>query len=206
MMISYLGLYEDYNWGASDRLYTGRGGDVDYYHSLFAFPELLGIPSGSTVDSAEAGFYCSGNSNYCTSRETQVRKVLVPWVEGSSIYAIETGASCWYYREHNTVAWNTAGCLGDGTDRVATPSFAGTPSPGNWFVASGSGMIADVQSTVDTGVHHGWLLEDDKTVTYSVTWYTGSEYADSAYRPYISVTYTEAVERSWSPFPMVRNI
>jgi hypothetical protein len=200
LMIAYGGLYENLNWGASQNGTAGRGGDIDFYRIILAFPEVLEIPSGSTVSAASVFTYCY---ELLYHNDFALRKVLVPWVEGTANGTSQVGASCWNYAAYDTTAWNTAGCSGDGTDRAATPS-ASQHCALYWNESSGTGMVADVQDSVDTATHRGWLMSGIENTTYTYSRFHLSENATSSLRPKLTVEYT--VGRQSSPFPMVRNI
>jgi len=109
----------DYNYGVATDNLTSR----DHHPTLIKF-DLSSIPSNATIQSAVMSFYtddvgdeiwelyawriASGNSN---------------WVEGTGNGSVVSGASCWNYRQYNTVNWaGSAGCNTAGTDYL-TPEM-----------------------------------------------------------------------------------
>jgi hypothetical protein len=176
----YSGTEDCYIWvNHPDSVYSG--GTIQYIHGsdercsvLTKFTGLSGVTAPVTVSAANIYLYSLGQN-----KDAAVRRVLRNWVDGQATYNIySTGNS-----------WTTAGCLGDGSDRVATASATFTFS-GTGYLDTGN-ISTDVQGIINgTYSNYGWLFEITET---GANW-EGMRHSDSSdgQRPYLTVTYTES--------------
>lgn len=115
------------------------------------------------------------------------------WVEGSSTAALENGACCWGHAVYNTLAWNTAGCGGSGTDYDADAD-----PPTTAFAAYTTGDPVLFTTTLDVAwaqawkaasrVNNGMVIMEPSASNGKAFLAASSEY--SANQPYFEVDYT----------------
>jgi hypothetical protein len=150
--------------------------------------DVSSIPSGSTVTSATLETYQKAN---CGAHTIMCHAILVDWVE--------TEAS-WLNRKSGT-AWNTAGCLGSGTD-VESSSQDTCPSGGgnNW-------LDWDVQDAVARHVsgaltNNGFRILTDGEGGWGGPVAHSSAHTTASQRPKLTVEYT--LPASSASAPMLR--
>jgi hypothetical protein len=106
----------DYNYGARANLINST------VYSMLISANLSGY-SGTAI----SGKF--GLDIYGTSFPVDIawHRILIAWNEGNKdTNTATTGEVTYNSAKHNEVLWNTAGCLGDGTDRQATPEGSAT--------------------------------------------------------------------------------
>jgi hypothetical protein len=75
--------------------------------------DTLPSTTTNTIVSKKIGF---GIATVNLAVPVGIYRLLSSFVAGTASNAVQTGSSCWNWKEYNTVAWNTAGCRGTGTD------------------------------------------------------------------------------------------
>lgn len=161
------------NYGTSANFYLG---DLGTYTGLIKF-DVSSIPAGSTINSVTLYLYRTLSTN--PSLNFDLHKALLAWTEGGATWNLYDG----------TNAWNTAGALGDGTDRSATVS--GTITIGNgfsYYSVSSAGMAADVTAWLSGG-NNGWVIVPPTTTASDYRVCSTSEDVDGQ-RPALVIDYT----------------
>jgi hypothetical protein len=154
----------------------------DHNNCVVWFNGTWGISGPVTVNSATLEIYLEDNGG--TSTQTiSARRVLVSW----------TSAGATWNSRNGTNNWTTAGCLSDGSDRIASASgtSAAIGSAGAYKSISGAGMAADVEDWINGDASNfGWVLEhangtnDSQYATFVTTNGTDGQ------RPRLTVDYT----------------
>lgn len=147
----------------------------------------LSAYSGITVSSAKFGIDIY---DFTSSKTIGWYKVLLSWVEGTSSGAIESGTSCWNYREYNTLSWNTGGCRGAGSDRNATAEGTSDITANN----------SDYPLDLTTATVQDWIDNISNNHGICIDWISGgttpsrfrSSEATLGNKPYFYMEYTSA--------------
>jgi hypothetical protein len=166
------------------------------FRSLIAF-DISSISAGSTINTTTCSLYeFLVNAGNVAVGDGNFHRVLQNWVEAEATWNI--------YSTGNN--WATAGCGGDGTDRVATASATvsldGTASSAfiDW---AGAGMVADVQAWLDgTASNYGWLFECPAKERLSLrarNVFYSSDHTTAGERPKLVIEYTEAAVGTEGP-------
>ena len=154
---------------------TGTGGDNPF---LLRFTGLSNITGPVTVTDAFITINCI--SGVAGTDTVEVKRVLQNWVEAQTSwnnYATST-------------PWGTAGCLLEGTDRVAanscTVSYDGGFNTGDYASTGNSTLISDVQGWIDNpSTNHGLRLVGVAAEAWGLP-----ANATDGNRPFLTVTYT----------------
>lgn len=160
---------------------TGSGGAP----FLIRFTGLSGITPPVTVTDAFITLNCTtGNVGAGT---WTFKRILRSWVE------VQATWNEW----KTSNSWTTAGCLGDGTDRVSSDScvvnYPGGFATGDFNSSSNAGLIADVQAIINgTLSNEGWRVELSEAVGLPAN-------ATPALRPMLTVTFDSVVNGTGSP-------
>ena len=139
--------------------------------------------AGFTVTSARFGvdvYYLSG------AFDINWHDVLKEWGEGRN--STDSGECTWEEARRNFVSWTTPGCLGDGTDRTATPDGTKTLDTSSDFQIPLNNTL--VQKWIDIE-NHGLLIEAVGTAGGNLARYRSCE-TTIGNKPYFYMEYTEA--------------
>ena len=151
------GVTED-NWlQQADGGTTNHGGETylevtkwalnDHNHTIIRF-DTSSISASETVTSAL--LYLRREGGNAESHDIAVREILQnSWTEGGSNWGTYNGSS----------SWNTAGCLGAGTDRTSTPEDTVTISTTNQYYSIDLTSLVNANLGGDVEVH----IELDET-------------------------------------------
>ena len=171
---------------------TSDGGDLDIVvrsdsgarrHGLIAFPGISNLPAAIAVSAATMNLYLS--TAWDTDPKTNdANRVLVSWDE----------AATWNTTDGST-SWNTAGCLGSGTDRASASSGSTSTDQTTGAYKALFGSTAQFRTDIEnfaSGVfsNYGWVLTRTDAVDTSGQIFN-TELRTDGQRPYLSVTYTE---------------
>ena len=159
----------NYGSDATIRAYgsTARNG-------VLSFSGFANVPAGATINDITQYIY---NTSGITSSIFSFRRVLLNWVEAQITWNI--------YSTGNN--WNTAGGLGDDTDRSSTVSGTVTVTTTGWYSNSDAQWITDHQNFLDgTWNNYGYHIQNG-TTTFGL--FASSEGTDGQ-RPYIEIDYT----------------
>lgn len=164
----------------NESLDVHKFGFSDHAHSLLRFTGLSNIAASSTVSAATLYIYQKTASGATYSID--LRRVLQSWVEAQGTWNI--------YSTGNN--WNTAGCLGAGTDRVA--AVVGTSATiglttGAYYSVDCTSLVQDIiDGTIasDEGFH---LERTDAGNDGGFKAFSSSRDTDGQ-RPELVVTYT----------------
>jgi len=176
------------NYGTAPEWSTTR----DYRPLLIRF-DLSSIPSFATILSATMtfanGIVDISTANIWDLTVWRVAPVNNNWVEGTANGAVVSGASCWNFRQHNTVNWaGSAGCATAGTDYLtpAMGSVVGISSATTWIQIP----LSTAQVSAWISSNHGARL-NFTNVSGGGFWIhlPLSDHADVARRPRLTIFY-----------------
>ena len=160
-----------------------NGTDLRVRNQLMRFDGLSNISSGVTVNSAT--LYIRSVFTNAGTVDVDLRRVI------QSFPIVSPDLPSWdNYNQNTASAWDTAGCEGDGTDRVATPESTTSISSagGTWFALDLTSLVEDwINGTV---ANEGCLLSTDD-VAGTIRSLTSSEGTDGQ-RPELIVDWTAA--------------
>jgi hypothetical protein len=183
------------NYGGSLTQAFGSN-DYIFWEVLIKFSGISNIPAGATINSASLFIYSTTIDD--VQFTAVMRRVLRDWVEGTQTGAdrqLDTPDSCCWDEYGSGNAWTSAGCLGNGTDRISDTSGSGTISTSEGYkeiVLNAQGLtdIANFRSGAYN--NYGWLITHSTVpASNERSMITFSEGTD-ANRPYLSVNYTES--------------
>ena len=195
---------ESDNSNALGQLFAGRTGNAGgLRRALMAFDIAGGgIPAGATINSVTLALTVSNNpSGNSTPAVFELHPVSAAWGEGTTNSVpggqgdpATPGDATWNFRFFNTSSWTTPG----GT----FGSLSGTATVGNavgstYTFASQSGMVADVQSWLNTPASNfGWLLKSASETAGTITarGFFSSEAFSASQRPTLTVDFTPVPE------------
>lgn len=189
-------LYEDITGslsnGAGTSFFVGQTQSGAIRRGLLRFDVGATIPAGAKVVSATLQLTVVQSSDF-QALPTSVHRVTQSWGEGASVAPGQGGGggtaltndATWLHRFFNTSLWTNAG-----GDFVATPSFTmSLPITGIAIANADPGMVADVQSWIDTPASNfGWLVKA-QTELGSGTARRISSHESISGRPAITITY-----------------
>lgn len=181
--------------GAGSAIFAGRTNmsEDSIRRGLIAF-DVSSIPAGSIIESVTLNLFMT--QSVSGASDVTMHRVLASWGEGASSSGsgaagggsgttAETGDATWLHRFFNTTNWTNAGGDFDAT-ASATASVGGVGQ----YTWAGSGMVADVQSWVDSGNNFGWLIKGNEAVGGSAKRFASREdTTDPEWQPSLSVTY-----------------
>lgn len=131
--------------GSNTILEVTKFGLNDHNHTIIKFGGLSNISSSAVVSAATLYIYQTSTSG---SYDVSLRRILQPWVVGNSNWND--------YDDPND--WDTAGCLGAGTDRVSAAESDTTiaATTGIYYALDCTSLVQDiVDETIssDEGFH-----------------------------------------------------
>ena len=177
--------------GSDDTLYAGAD-PYGMYRAILKF-DISSIPGNAVASSATVSLWhwFEGASN---TRNASIYRVLRNWTVPT------------WNRYNATSVWGTAGCS-NATDYDPTPwatlSLSGTEANGqkDWtFNAYG---LAELRRIVSGEyLNYGWILRVD-TEVLDVHAFRSAQYATSAERPLLSITYTASAATNYGFFSLM---
>lgn len=204
-------LYEsnvgDLTDGAGSWFFAGRTfqpAGTALRRGVIQFDIVANVPAGATITSVTLKLRMT-KSNGSTSYPMSLRRLLASWGEGTSISFGNEGAGgpsdgetpfpspdsvTWIHRSYNSVFWTNPG--GDFSATTSASASVGGVASYTW--GSTSGMIADVQSWLDTPANNfGWVLLGNETTPGSAKRFAARENSTASSRPLLTVQYTPPV-------------
>ncbi len=184
--------------GAGQRLFVGATQGGTLRRALVQFDVAGSIPAGATITAASlvlAMDRTAGGANLIG-----LHRVTEAWTtgasdadgtgtnEGNGTQSL-TGDATWLHTSYNTSTWTSAG-----GSFTAEASATANVDPVTSYSWTGPSVTADVQSWLDEGNNHGWLLMGGEEVDGSAKRFHSLESATAASRPKLVVTYTPASE------------
>jgi hypothetical protein len=176
-------------------------GNGEFAHFVGRFGDLSVIPAGAVIENAQIELINSVPtyvSDFGSGMPVQMHRLLVSWM-GEQEKVGRDASVTWDWRTSNdltniSVLWTVPGALGDGTDRMApvstTVTLTGVAGAKN--VATGAGLVADVQYMIDNpNSNFGWVFQIDPAYN-AIADSTQKPYAEEAangLRPRLIVTY-----------------
>lgn len=127
--------------------------------------------------------------------EVSAHVLLVDWGQGTKNGSLADTGECTYNDSEKPTAWNTAGCNGDGTDRVAladgTLNITGIGSDTHFPLSN-----AAVEAMIDSpSTNFGWVFESDTEIAVKgITWRSNNSVSGN--KPYIYIEYTEGAAQN----------
>lgn len=178
--------------GAGTAMFAGRnsGGTNSFRRALLRF-DFSSIPAGSVITNATLTLNNS-SSNVGPSLLT-LHTVSNSWGEGPSIAtggqgggtASQPGDATWIHRSFNSTFWTNPG-----GDFTAASSAMTTVSGPGFYDWTGPGLVADVQSFLDSpATNFGWILLGDEVAASSAKRFSTREEPNQSLRPSLVVTY-----------------
>lgn len=179
-----------YHYGTDTTMYIGNYSSVQHGMFLFDLSDLTGV---TAVSSATLSLYQISHNADALPMST-ARILAGTWSQTTSGWN-QTGYPCWDYYVTATVAWNTAGCQGVGSDRTAL-SVNTTTVP----VTAAVWVNFDVQEWCDD-----WLVDGDPNYGFLVMATDATDgrgkfgtldTVDTSQRPKLTIVY-EAAGGGW---------
>lgn len=143
---------------------AGPDGSIPEGRVLLRFDVASLIPPGAVVTAAKLEFSVVKERFSGPALDVEVRRVLVPWSEGTGGggnggTTAKTGEPSWNQRATGTSTWASPGGA-IGTDYAATVSASGTINDvAKYTFTSTPGLVSDVQGWLsDPSSNHGWVL------------------------------------------------
>lgn len=185
--------------GSGAHLFAGKTGSFHSRRALIAFDVAGSVPAGSTITEVSLTLYVSRTPNVATldDHEFSLHRLLAGWGEGASSAPgpggtgtdAAPGDATWIHRFFPIVAWNSAG--GD-FNPVGSASLD-VGDVGYWEWETTSGLVADVQSWLDTpALNHGWILIGDEFDLQTARRFDSRNNPDPSVRPVLNVIYEPA--------------
>jgi hypothetical protein len=191
--------------GVGDDLFSGnsfQGAGFDTKRALLHF-DISTIPSGSTINSVSLNLNLN-RSNRSGTILFSLHSVSQDWGEGLSNASVLGGGmgatslngdASWLCAFDDgaggcTTSW---GSVGGDFNPVASQTLSITNVLGVHAFTTSAGLVADVQSWIDSGNNFGWILIADEAVIASVKRFSSREDAVVANRPQLTIDYTPPV-------------
>ena len=185
--------------GAGQHFFAGTTGNGGVRRGLLAF-DLSSIPAGATVLSATLTLTMS--KTIAGETPVALHALTAAWGEGTSDALGEEGAGAtatpgdatWLHTFFDTDLWANPGGDFDPAPSAVTP----VDGPGVYEWASPA-LVADVAGWLaNPSGNFGWALLGDESANSTAKRFDSRE-NDAANRPRLTVTYTVAVERVFTP-------
>lgn len=209
--------------GGNDVIYVGKNNGGATRRALLQFDVASsGIPLGSTIDAVTVTLHLDDwtGTAFGADRVVSAYRLISPWGDGTTgsggssggsgqgTLATANGDVTWTYRSWSTsdptpplLSWATpGGHFAGGASAATLISASSNPTPGSIYSWSGAGLVADVQSWLDGSTpNHGWLLRDAEGVNGSLLQFYSKEFANAAFRPTLTISYTAVPEpQTWA--------
>jgi hypothetical protein len=201
-------LYEDLNNplsnGAGAYFFAGRAGAAvngTIRRGLIRFDVASSMPPTATIIGAT--LYLTMSQTIAGPQPVELHRVMASWGEGSSAATggegggapAAAGDATWLYRFYSSTLWTTAG-----GDFVAAASATTTVSSVGPYTWSAPGMVADVQTWLDSpATDNGWLLLGNETTSITAKRFNAKENPDPNARPLLAVTYLLLPHKTYLP-------
>lgn len=178
--------------GSGQFMFSGMTGSLSLRRAVLAFDIAGHVPSGATINSVSLTLHMSrtiAGPNLAT-----LHRLSADWGEGASNAGTPGGSgtvaakgdATWIHRFFDTESWTTPG--GDYAPTAsATRMIAGI----DFYVWSGSGMVADVQAWVDQpSNNHGWILRGNESTATTAKRFDTRENSSPSFRPLLEIDFT----------------
>ena len=183
--------------GASQHLYSGRvnfdaEGNVER-RGIVHF-DVSGIPAGASVVSASVRVQVTEVPPAPpTGLLVGLHRCLADWGEGASSSTGGDGASAaagdatWIHTSYPTGSWaNPGGDFDPAASGTTIMNLTGS------YTFTGAGLAADVQSWIDGGDNHGWVMVGDISQPRTVRKIASRENSNASHRPTLVVEWEMA--------------
>lgn len=178
--------------GAGELVLSGTNDTGARRRGLVAF-DLKQIPAGATITSAKLTLWCE--SSPAVAGDVSLFRVTGHWGEGAANAAGDEsvgaaalpGDATWTKGMFPGMAWTAPG----GDHASAASAVVSIGAGAQAYVWSGAGLVADVQSWLDTpDGNHGWELIGNEAVVKTLRSFASRENATAAHRPVLEVVFT----------------
>ncbi len=187
--------------GAGSHFFAGTTGGFtqpDTRRGLIAFDIAGSIPAGATIDSVGLTLHVSRTAAGDTN--VSLHRLLADWGEGASDApgqegggtAPAPGDATWLHTASPGSFWASAG--GDFVAASSGSSLVGGVGSYTW--GSTAGMVADVQTWLDSGDNCGWLLMGNEATDEPAKRFDSRTNSNASFRPELRVEYTPVPEPS----------
>lgn len=183
--------------GAGEHFFVGATGAGQVRRGLIAFDIAGNLPVGATVMTVTLTLHMS-KTHFSSGPETlSLHSVLAAWGEGASNALNQEGSGApattndatWIHAMYPTSMWAAAG-----GDFTGTPSAAAIVDQVNYYTWQSAGMVADVQSWLDSpSTNFGWLVSGNEAATFTAKRFDTKENINAAFRPTLTVQFQPQV-------------
>ena len=178
--------------GAGSGLFSGVTLQGNFRRALMAFDVAGTVPAGATIQSVQlqmevtmANFASTTIGLHRVTQDWGEAGSIAPGGQGAGAVGL-TGDASWTHRFLPATLWSTPG--GDFAP-TASGSLAGVAFNGTYVWTSTAGMVADVQSWLDTpATNFGWCLVSDELSPGSGKRFGSREAV--GFEPTLTITYT----------------
>ncbi len=201
--------FADVSDGAGPTMFTGKVKDADadpgpgtrvaVRRAVLAFDIAGNVPAGATIDGVQLVLYCD-KVGLTTSFNVSLHRLLSSWGEGTSNTGNSqqgrgepptAGDATWRHTFYPSLFWSLAG----GDYALASSATRSVGNTGFYTWGSTSGMVADVQSWLDTpSQNHGWIVIGTETQIQTTKRFSTRESTGStggvSWKPRLVVSYT----------------
>jgi len=178
--------------GAGSHFHVGTTGMSQIRRALLRFDIAAEIPAGATITEVELTLSMSMTN--AGVREVRLHRVLADWGEGTSNAPSGEGSgtgattndATWTRRFFPSVFWTTPG--GDFDPVISATKAIDQIGSYKW---TGAGLVADVQSMLDTpAANFGWLLQNENEAdTPTAKRFDSRQNANASVHPKLRVVY-----------------
>ncbi len=182
----------DLSGGSSLHVYAGR---INFHPDGFVERRALlhfdvgGIPAGASIMSATVRVQVTKVPPAPpTGLAFGLHRCLADWGEGASSSFGGDGApatagdATWRHTFHPADTWTTpGGDFAPDASGMTTMNLTGS------YAFEGDGLVADVQSWVDGGANHGWVMVGDVSTPRTVRKIASRENSNASHRPTLIV-------------------
>ncbi len=174
-------------------LFAGTQGGASTRRALLRFDVAGALPAGAQVEQVELTLHVS-RAVFADPLPATLHRALADWGEAGSDAGERSGAGApaqpsdatWSHRFFATETWSAPGA-----DFVAVASTASTlGGVGGYTLTSSPGLVADVQSWLDTPAQNfGWVLRGDESQGSTARRIDSQEITTPATRPALRIVY-----------------
>ncbi|MEN9653677.1 MAG: hypothetical protein RL303_1397 [Verrucomicrobiota bacterium] len=188
------------NYGALTTVPVGPIAKPDQFaRALIRFDVAAALPPGAVVTNVTLTVRMTKEAISGPADTVALHRLLVDWGEGAKSSgnhgsAATAGEANWTARKLGAADWAAPGAQ-SGTDFAAAASGSLVwNAPGSYTFASAAGLIADVQSWLDTPAQNqGWLLKSDQESTVGAAKRMVTREGSAAQRPQLVIGYSVPV-------------